>query len=432
MDTRSLIEQLHNAHCRDLLLAQLDASEQVFTRHMALSNPLREAEKVGKLSSSLAPDAHDCELLVRIGLIGDFPSVQPFGYTGDTILTWLWTVRHPWFVREIEQHYDSSHEYCRSSALVILASQETAEATDLLIRLIKQYGLPKRTQPRFFWELTKRHTASASRLFPELLLAAGDHLSSVMNYLNVSLEAGQVDAEALRPAAGWVESEAARLLEKIEPLQRSRGSMWRTEEDYAPLRANLGVHLDLLGIIPGTDVALLQHAARLEDPYLLLFSIGSMLKKGVEPEAATIHRCAESLETRADLYKQLKYRDRPDLFPPEFLTFEAFAAAAMAGWLLYPAELGYEPTSLELIAQAEGVKDGEPVVMCLWKFTTEEGETFASASGPYPASRPVEPLWGQDTFSKFTEWDKLTPEQHLEAILDTLDNWKVAWCEGRM
>ena len=143
MDTRSLIEQLHNAHWRDLLLAQLDASEQVFTRHMALSNPLREAEKVGKLSSSLAPDARDCELLVRIGLIGDFPSVQPFGYTGDTILPWPWTVRHPWFVREIEQHYDSSHEYCRSSALVILASQETAEATDLLIRLIKQYGLPE-------------------------------------------------------------------------------------------------------------------------------------------------------------------------------------------------------------------------------------------------------------------------------------------------
>jgi hypothetical protein len=106
-----------------------------------------------------------------------------------------------------------------------------------------------------------------------------------------------------------------------------------------------------------------------------------------------------------------------ELFPQQFLTFEAFAAAAMTEWLLYPAELGYEPAALALVAQAEGLKDGGPVIMCLWKFVNEEGQAFAAASGSYPINRPAEPLWGQDTFSNFTEWDSLSaPEETIAAI----------------
>jgi hypothetical protein len=263
-------------------------------------------------------------------------------------------------------------------------------------------------------------------------MGAGEELPNVMNYLNASLEAGHLDAEKLRPAANWVETQAARLLDAVAPLQRAEGTKWRSEEDYCGMRAELGVHLDLLGIIPGISLDPLCRAAKLQDPLLLLFAVVSMLKRGSEPSASALLVCAKSHETRASLYKQLQHLDRADLFPREFLTFEAFAAAAMTAWLLYPAELGYEPTSLELVAEVEGTKDGESVVMCLWKFTNDEGQALAGASGPYPASRPIEPLWGQDTFSNFTEWTKLTPEEHLAGMLETLDSWAVAWCDGRM
>ena len=432
MDTRALINELHHPGWREILLAQLDETTDAYHRHVALYEPLRKAEEVGRLKSELAPDAHDCELLVRIGLIGAFPSAKPWQDVGQQLLSWFWTLRHASFAHVTRQHFDAASDGSRAYALVILACQETPEATELLITLVKQHGLPQRTPPRFFWEINKRHTAVANRLFPELLLRAGDELASVMNYLNASLEAGQLTAETLRPTASWVESEAARLLDIVQPRQRAEGTKWRADEDYAESRSNLGVHLDLLGIVPGSRLVALERAAQLNDPLLVLFAVVSMLKRGIEPQVPALLACAKSHETRAALHKQLKHLGRLDLFPSEFLTFEAFAAAAMTEWLLYPAELGYEPTSLEFIAEVEGTKDGEPVVMCLWKFTTDEGEALAAASGPYPASRPVEPLWGQDTFSRFTAWDKLTPEGHLEGILETLDNWKIAYCEGRM
>jgi hypothetical protein len=432
MDTRSLVNELHNPRWREILLAQVHANTDAYHRHVAMYKPLGEAERVGQLKSELAPDAHDCELLVRIGLIGEFPSREPWPDAGEEVLTWFWTLRHPSFARVIEQHFDTASDGSRASALVLLASQETPEATDLMVGLIKQHGLPRRIPPRFFWEINKRHTAVANRLFPELLFRAGQELAGVMNYLNASLEAGHLSAEMLRPAAEWIESEAVHLLDRIEPLQRAEGTKWRTDEEYFGLRSELGVLLDLLGIVPGTSSDPLDRAAHLNDPLLVFFAVVSMLKRGIEPSATALLACAKSHETRAALHKQLKFLSKLDLFPREFLSFEAFAAAAMTEWLLYPAELGYEPSSLELVAEGEGIKDGESVVMCLWKFTTEEGEVFAAASGPYPASRPSEPLWGQDTFSNFTAWEKITPEEHLEGILETLDNWKVAWCKEQM
>jgi hypothetical protein len=427
-DTRALIDRLHNARWRELLLSQFDTGMDEFARHQALYQPLSAAEKMGHLNSELAPDAHDCELLMRIGLIGEFPTREPWPEVGVEVINWFWTLRHPSFASAIEQHYEQAAPWQRSSALVVLCCQETPAATDLMVRLLKVHGLTGYMQPRFFWELNKRHAALAPRLFPELLLHAGPELADVMNYLNVGLEGKHVSADALRPAADWNTAELMRLLALVEPLQKSRGMQWRADEDYSHLRSRVGVHLDLLGIIPDTPIEPLERAARLKDPRLILFALISMLKKGMSLPGEALESCARSHETRAELYRQLKHQGRLELFPQQFLTFEAFAAAAMTEWLLYPAELGYEPAVLELVAQAEGVKDGEPGVMCLWKFTNEEGTTFAAASGPYPVSRPAEPLFGQDTFSNFTQWQSLTPEQHLEEILGTLSEWKIAWC----
>jgi hypothetical protein len=41
-------------------------------------------------------------------------------------------------------------------------------------------------------------------------------------------------------------------------------------------------------------------------------------------------------------------------------------------------------------------------------------------------SRPVS---GNNTFSTFTERESRTPDEHLREIVETLDRWKVEWCE---
>ena len=433
MSTQALIGQLHNVRWREILSEQLDANTSAYARHSALWKPLSATEKVGFLKSELAPDAHDCELLVRIALVGVFPSSEPWRTVGSEILSWFWTVQHPSFASVIEQNYHIAPDAERGAALTLLSCQDTPPATEVMIKLIKEHGLPQdKFPPRFFWELNRKHAAIAPRLFPELLSKAGAELAGVMNYLNVALEAGHLSAESLRPVAEWSSVEAIKLLDQVEPMQRLDGTQWRTGEDYFPLRSRLGVHLDLLGIIPEAPTEPLQRAVKLKDPGPVLFALVSLLKRGMQVPAEAITLCARSHETRAELYRQLQHLNRLEFFPAEFLTFEAFAAAAMVQWLLYPAELGYEPVSLELIAQVEGKQEEETVVMCLWKFVTEEGKAYAGASGPHPASRPVEPLWGQDTFSNFTEWHTLEPEQHLKGILETLEDWSVAWCEGRM
>ena len=430
--SQSLIGDLHNSLWRELLLSQLDESQDDHSRRMALYHAFKQAEKVGPTESELAPDAHDCGLLVRIGLVGEFPSRDSWDDPGSEVLSWLWNLRHASFVPVIEQHYGAASDRRRCMALVLLCCQESVAATELLVRLLDEHGLPARLVPRFFMEMSRRQTAIAPRLFPKLLLQAGEELAGVMNYFNVSMEAGAIAPSALQPAADSVCSEAERLLATAEALQQPDGTKWRTAEDYAPVRSNLGVYLDLLGIIPEIRRQPLERAMRLQDPGLVLFAIVSLIKKGIAPAPEAVELCARSHETRAELHRQLKLLDKLDGFPREFLTFEAFAAAAMTQWLLHPSELGYEPRSLELVAEVAGVREGNRVIMCLWKFTTDEGDTYAGASGPHPVSRPVEPLWGEDTFSNFTEWHTLAPEQHLEEILGTLQDWSVAWRQERM
>ena len=101
----------------------------------------------------------------------------------------------------------------------------------------------------------------------------------------------------------------------------------------------------------------------------------------------------------------------------------------MAEWLLYPSELGYEPTRLELIAKVSGMSEGNEVIMCLWRVAAEDRSAFAAASGPYDVTAPIGPVSGNNTFSTFTEWESRSPDEHLREIVETLDRWKVEWCE---
>jgi hypothetical protein len=429
MQLVSLINALDNSSWRELLLAQLDAGVSAYHRNFAMFNALQAAEKVGQLKSELAPSGRDCARLIEIGMIGEFPTREPWSPVGTSILSWFWTLTHPCFAPTVEMHYAQASDPSRAYALTLLAAQSAPEAAASIVKLIREHRLPQGLPPRFFGEISKRHAAVGSLLFPRLLLEAGPHLANVMNFMNVCLEQGTLTRDALVPASEWAASETVRLLDLVEPLQRERGKLWRRAEEYGDKRSHLGVMLDLLGIIPAVPMESCARAAQLKDPVCVLFAIVSMLKKELLPPTEAIQFVADSFETRASLYKQLAHLGRGALFPPHLLTFESFAAAGMAEWLLYPTELGYEPTALELIAKVSGMSEDKEVLMCLWKVIAEDRPAFAAASGPYEANSPAGPLWGENTFSNFTEWDSRAPDEHLREIVETLDRWRVEWCE---
>jgi hypothetical protein len=429
-ETASMINALENPSWRELLLGQLDAEAKAAHRNFAMFNVFQESEKVGKLNSALRPSGADCARLVAIGMIGEFPTCEPWHPVGADILRWFLTLTHPCFPQTVETHYAAAGDPSRAYALTLLATQSTSEASSSIVKLIREYPLPQHLPPRFFWEINKRHAAIGAQLFPKLLRDAGPHLADVMNFMNVCLEGGTLAPDALTPVSEWASSEATKLLDLVEPLQQDAGKQWRWDEDYVHKRSQLGVFLDLLGIIPGMSMEPWARAVQLKDPLCVFFAVVSMLKKNLPPPKESIQLVADSFETRVLLYNQLGHLGRRDLFPVNLLTFESFAAASMVEWLLYPSELGYEPTRLELMAKVSGMSGDTEVIMCLWKVIAEDGSTFAAASGAYEAHAPIGPLSGDNTFSNFTEWESRTSDEHLREIVETLDQWRVEWCEG--
>ncbi|WP_129647446.1 hypothetical protein [Peristeroidobacter agariperforans] len=424
-----MINALDNPVWRELLLGQLDERVKAFDRNTAMFKAFQESEKAGKINSSLRPSGSDCLRLIEIGMRGQFPSRDPWRPVGTEILSWFWTLVHPCFPEVVQTHFAAASDPSRAYGLTLLATQSTPEAAASIVKLLGEYPLPDGLPPRFFWEMNKRHAATGSQLFPKMLVDAGPHLANVMNFLNVCLEGSALTSEALAPVSGWVASESLRLLDAVEPLQQSVGKQWRCDEQYSSMRSQLGVFLDLLGIIPGAPMAPCARAVELKDPLCAFFAIVSTLKKNLPPPDEAILLVADSFQTRVPLYDQLSRLHRLDLFPAHLLTFESFAAASMAEWLLYPTELGYEPTRLDLMAKVSGVDEDKEFVMCLWKVSAEGHSDFAAASGPYDANAPIGPLSGDNTFSNFTEWGSRTPDEHLAEIVETLDQWRVEWCE---
>jgi hypothetical protein len=269
---------------------------------------------------------------------------------------------------------------------------------------------------------------------PNLLLSTSgaDQLGEVMNLVNRALQHGHLTVEDLSPAAEHAQSEAARLLSELETFQGMHGSEGRYDEahdeTYEEQRVALCVYLDLLGILPGVSIDLLERAQSFDDSRVALLAIASLLNKRFEPAQAAIQQCASSHVVRDHLYTQLKRFNRLDLFPSQYLHLESFAACAMVQWLMCPSELGREPDSLELMAKLEGKSDdGADAIMYLWKCVSA-GSAFACANGPYCVNAEMGQLLGGHSFSDFRAWDEATPAEHLADIVDTLENWEVSWC----
>jgi hypothetical protein len=188
----------------------------------------------------------------------------------------------------------------------------------------------------------------ADVLFPDLILLAGANIGGVTDLLlyalaqgKMNLASGEVDLESLAPFAV---KQLRKILKSVSKHQRTEGVAWRFAETYWEVRREAGCWLDIAGHLKAPSIEpLLGEALKLSDPRLVAFAAVALLRRGSKVSKAVLHRVAACHETHDLLFVLLENLGQLDKFPLKYRSWDAFAAAIMVTWLLYPTELGREP-----------------------------------------------------------------------------------------
>jgi hypothetical protein len=427
MDAIRKAQELENPHWRHVLLVLLGAQthDQIRAGLQALS------EGIGfraTLAREFEVSPRDATQILEIVMSTELPVLVNPGYTAQQIIEWFWTRPDPALLPAIARHYAVAPPRLQAGALGVLAMIGSPAAMVLARDLLNEHGVPSGMYYRFFKELGKRLEVSAPVL-PDLIAPVTkdrQFLPMLMNVINEAIESGRLDTAALVPHRACAERATEELLGEARRLLRSPGDR---PPEYADIRTWLGACLDLLARVSDTSLSSLREAQTFEDPYIAMMASVVLLRHGVESPESAWRAIAASDECREPLYEFLKASRRLDLFPPEHVTVEAFAASDMVRWLSYPAELGHAPERLEKMARLSGATDDGEQVYFLWRIS-DGGKRYAGVSGPYPADAEPGPLYGGSTFSHFEDWDSATPEAHFMSITETLSRWSVEMCKS--
>jgi hypothetical protein len=308
---------------------------------------------------------------------------------------------HPILVAPARKAYPRLTHRAKCAVLALLAACGTREAAEGFMACIREHGWPASVYDRVFTELLKL-LAHCDVLFPELIHLAGPQIGGVTDLLIAGLAQGKLDLAKgkinLEAVAPLVVKELKKAFKSAWKHQRPQGVAWRFTEEYWETRRKTACWLDIAG--------------HLKSPTL------EPLLEGVLDPVAACH------ETHDLLFALLRGMDRLDCFPPRYRTWDAFAAANMVNWLIYPTELGREPDQLQKMALFTSQTPEGELSLYVWRFRSDDGPWYAGVSGPYLRKGEPVPLHGDSTFSQFDEWDKGTAEQHAEAVLETLDEWR--------
>lgn len=151
--------------------------------------------------------------------------------------------------------------------------------------------------------------------------------------------------------------------------------------------------------------------------------VAAAIGAGRDPAQADLLTFARDRKTRQVLHDLLAQNGKLQLFPAEFLTWEAMAESNLIGWLNHPNELGSPPDEIELMKKvpaprAEGhyfvfrYKTAEP------HWAAKDG-WMAGVAGPYDLTTEPKP-YGRGTFSRFESYESRTPEEHVEVTHRTV------------
>jgi hypothetical protein len=337
---------------------------------------------------------------------------------------------YPSLVTPARQAYRRLSSRAKCAILALLGACGTREAAEAFVACIRDHGWPNGVYSRVFMELPKLHD-HADVLFPALIGLAGPHIAGVTDVLMAGLAQQKLDSTGgtidLEPVGPLAVEQLRKLLEEVSRFQHAGGVAWRFAEEYWGVRREMGGWLDIAGHLKSPALTpLLEEALQLLDPRLTAFAAGSVIRRGGRVPEAALDRAVGSHETRGLLFRILDGLGQIDLFPAQWRTWDAFAAANMVDWLIYPTELGREPDQLQKMAvfTADG-PDGE-WALYVWRFRDGAEPWRAGISGPYSRTGEPRPVHGDLTFSSFDDWESATAGQHAEAALKTLSEWRRA------
>lgn len=197
--------------------------------------------------------------------------------------------------------------------------------------------------------------------------------------------------------------------QQVRPFQRQHGHSWRWHEDYQDPRNEAGLLLDILGYVPGPEVAAeLRKALTLADQRLVMFAALSLLRQGHVLSPETLEGIAACDETRNSFQQALVELQYGYLFPPDYADPESVRRSTLVSWLTHPNEWECAPDEIALM----GVVDED---LYVYQFRTHEGH-WTSRDGW------VAGIAGRATFSDYTAADSASAEEHARRMLALLDD----------
>jgi hypothetical protein len=319
----------------------------------------------------------------------------------------------------VTDHFAQFSEEARLHVLNRLNQHGDGKSAITYLALVEKYGgvVPSSSLVGF---VASPH--AMKRLFPQVLERHKENL--VFDHYLFALRALQGDKARSAQFAPFQETMLARYREardRMRPKEAPKGDDWIWEEQYSADRALATLLLDLMtfGSGPGIQKAL-DEALTSRDARMRHFAVMSKLRHGASVDAAVITSVAANAEMRNWLFDELSELGKRHLFPQQFATQASFAESDMVRWLAYPTELGRTPHEIELMKTFENKKRTERYY--LFRFRTREPHSAAKdgwmsgVSGPFTIAEMPTTEAGGSTFSEFTRWDEMTPEQHFKEI----------------
>jgi hypothetical protein len=318
--------------------------------------------------------------------------------------------------------------FSRTAALRILANLGTREAVASLALLLSAPPDPREDLDTIWWEAEPRH---ADLVLPALLRRL-DIRASRADIFDLAIRLAAT--ESIPPEHAAVLAPTA--LADVRKLRR------RAPETFDCRARNLDAALDrrrrserALAVIgyaaPSTEAIdeLRQWIDR--DPVPASAALASLVRYGVEPDAAAVERIAADPEARRRLFSALCELNRLELIPPQYSTQEALAEAELVEWLTYPAELGRPPDEVRLADVISADTDRGPADLFVFRIRSEAWHYtgprwFAGVAGPYLRADEPTTDGGWMTFSAFEPWDERSPLDHAELVAEILESWNKA------
>lgn len=144
--------------------------------------------------------------------------------------------------------------------------------------------------------------------------------------------------------------------------------------------------------------------------------VADAIAAGRAPSRAELVAFAADRQTRKVLHELLTQHGRTELFPREFLTWEAMAEADLVAWLNHPNELGAPPDEIELMAKVPEPRGDGHYFVFRYRMATPHWAApdgwMAGIVGPCDLAQSPRPH-ARGTFSRFESYDSRTPQEHV-------------------